>query len=381
MREIETIIIGGGVAGLGCARSLSDAGNNNFLVVTKDIVGSIPESKDTNVNLGAYYIQSSYHNFLPYVDIRRRIRLHEGIWLGEEGERAVFDLRNLPHVWVYVRFMLWLRKFHRHHEELKRRTATESLRSALEKDPFLQQLYNQPGAKFVRDHHLEYWSRHFMNQVSRALGFVDVSEITGFIFCLGMLTIVYPMYEFDYQVDRLVRPFKKKILMDEVIRIKRQGDQWQVTSVSGKSFMSRNLVVATPTDTACALLKIEHERNTVARAFSAHLRGTVKANLDGDRYVFLSQRSGDLALARQDDGTFVFYSHRRDYDLSDYFDDYEVISTRAWDPAFYLGSHILDEDRGNNCYVVGGHNITFIENALISGQFAAHKILQQASLQ
>ncbi|MBW3021430.1 NAD(P)-binding protein, partial [Candidatus Woesearchaeota archaeon] len=50
MKTYNTIIIGGGISGLACARTLSDKKHKDFLLISKDIGGKILESKDGNAS-------------------------------------------------------------------------------------------------------------------------------------------------------------------------------------------------------------------------------------------------------------------------------------------------------------------------------------------
>jgi len=71
-KEVETIIVGGGIAGLGCARTLQD-NNHPFLLITENIGGRILTSKDGTVNYGAYYVGDDYYHVLKYVKKKRRL--------------------------------------------------------------------------------------------------------------------------------------------------------------------------------------------------------------------------------------------------------------------------------------------------------------------
>jgi predicted NAD/FAD-dependent oxidoreductase len=63
----ETVIVGGGIAGLACARQLYDGGRS-FLLVTEDVGGRIRTSADGTVNLGAYYVRGDYDHVNQFVD-------------------------------------------------------------------------------------------------------------------------------------------------------------------------------------------------------------------------------------------------------------------------------------------------------------------------
>ncbi len=52
---IETVIIGGGISGLACARTLHAAGRP-FVLVTDRLGGRMHHSEDGTMNFGAVYI-------------------------------------------------------------------------------------------------------------------------------------------------------------------------------------------------------------------------------------------------------------------------------------------------------------------------------------
>src|SRR3989338_24652 len=72
-QAVETIIIGAGVAGIGCARQLSKH-NRNFLVITEDMGGRITTSPGGCANYGAYFVLNNYDHILPFV--KKGERLH-----------------------------------------------------------------------------------------------------------------------------------------------------------------------------------------------------------------------------------------------------------------------------------------------------------------
>ncbi|MCK5030408.1 MAG: NAD(P)/FAD-dependent oxidoreductase, partial [Thermoplasmatales archaeon] len=51
-KTFDTVIVGAGISGLACARSLSERGED-FLIVSEDIGGRILTSEDGNENYGA----------------------------------------------------------------------------------------------------------------------------------------------------------------------------------------------------------------------------------------------------------------------------------------------------------------------------------------
>ncbi|HIH42190.1 TPA: NAD(P)/FAD-dependent oxidoreductase [Candidatus Woesearchaeota archaeon] len=72
----DTIIIGSGISGLGCAHTLKD-NNKDFLIITEDIGGRICTSNDGKVNYGAYFVTYDYKNLKKLVTKGRKIRFKD----------------------------------------------------------------------------------------------------------------------------------------------------------------------------------------------------------------------------------------------------------------------------------------------------------------
>ena len=166
MQDYDVIIVGGGVSGLACARMLCDEGQENFVVLTRDLRGSIPESKDTSVNYGAYYVQDTYHNFLPYADLRRPIYPTRLSFFTSGKIISLLTVRNLLNIVPLLQFLLFLRKVLKHHEAWKKSSETVSQKKALEADEFLYNLHCTPAGTFIKEHKLEFWKDNLLNHVS-----------------------------------------------------------------------------------------------------------------------------------------------------------------------------------------------------------------------
>ncbi len=63
---VETIIIGGGISGLACARKLHE-NKKEFLLITENIGGRILTSEDGNFNYGALFVLKDYKHVLKFI--------------------------------------------------------------------------------------------------------------------------------------------------------------------------------------------------------------------------------------------------------------------------------------------------------------------------
>ena len=72
--QYETIIIGGGVAGIACLQELKKH-NRDVLLVTKKLGGRLCTSKDGTVNYGAYILPETDTMIQELVDLTERMHL------------------------------------------------------------------------------------------------------------------------------------------------------------------------------------------------------------------------------------------------------------------------------------------------------------------
>ena len=117
-RRVETVIIGGGIAGLACARRLHEE-HRPFLLITENIGGRIRPSANGSVNLGAYYVRSDYTHVNRFVDRGRRIKRRDILRGDEDGSFTRSDLPLLRHLPQTIRFLRLMRQFRRHYEAFK----------------------------------------------------------------------------------------------------------------------------------------------------------------------------------------------------------------------------------------------------------------------
>ena len=84
-----------------------------------------------------------------------------------------------------------------------------------------------------------------------------------------------------------------------------------------------------------------------------------------------------FAIARQEAGLILFSSASRDPDFARYFSSWEVIEHHHWNPAFHLeGDALLECEREPGLYLIGDHNVCDLEDAYITGVYAANRILR-----
>src|SRR3954453_910375 len=121
MRTVDTVIIGGGVAGLSCARRLREAGRE-FRLITDRLGGRMFAGGAATHNFGAAYLTSDYRHVGRFVDRGPRIRRRDAYF--DDGNRltAIWHPRNLRYGRALAPILAELARFRAHWNRLRAAT-------------------------------------------------------------------------------------------------------------------------------------------------------------------------------------------------------------------------------------------------------------------
>lgn len=370
----ETIIVGAGIAGLACARRLHDAGRP-FLMISDNVGGRIQRSRDGTVNLGAYYVRADYAHVNRYVRLGRRIdRLAIERHDRNDGY-TYWDRRLLFYLPQGIRFLRLLAQFRRPYENLKQRSVRIGQAAAIWSDPILSGLYHQPASDFIEEHRIGDLARWYLAPGLHGTAFASLRDITAFTLLLGALPVLVGAYEFTPRFDRLVDGFVDAIARDTVTALRGHGVRYQVETSSNGTITTERVVVATPTQMAKQLLGLPAIKRPVS-AHMFHIAGTLRDEYQRADIHLFHESDPTLAIAQQADGTVLVGSRERHPDLDRHFANWQVVEHRHWNPAFHLlGDELLECEQGPNLYLIGDHNIVGLEDAYLTGLYAANQII------
>ncbi len=370
----ETVIIGGGIAGLACARQLRDS-RHPFLIITKDVGGRICRSTDGAANLGAYYVRGDYSHVNRFVDRGRRIKRHRIQRGDQDGSFRRGDLPLLMHPAQAVRFLLLMREFRRHYETFKQDCLLMSQAQAIKADPLLWGLYQEPATQFIHRHRIEGVARSYLAPVVQGTAFTSVERLTAFTLLVGVLPAIIPIFEYAFRFDRLMAGFEDALLFDSVTGVTSNDGYYMIQTRNGGAFTAENVVVATPVDVSAKLLDLGDVKSPI----DAHMylvRGILRRPWAQATYTLFPEGDLILAIARQTGGSTLFCSVSEDPNFGRYFSTWEIVEHHHWNPAFHLeGDVLLECEQGPGLYLVGDHNVCDLEDAYITGVYAANRIL------
>jgi hypothetical protein len=371
---IDTIIIGAGVAGLSCAKRLK-AKNKKFKVITENIGGRVLESKKGKVEYGAYYIMKNYRYSMKFSKINRRLKKRMISFHSKKQTYGIIDKKLIMHIPQAIKFILILLKFKGHYEKFKKKCEYQPQEEALKSDKYLFDLYKLRAKKFIEDNKITNVIYDFMAEALHGTTFTSIDKLNAFTFLHFSLPLITSTYEVLFEKDKLFGGFKKNIISDLVIKITKNKDSYLVKTKK-KTYSARNVVVATPPHISKKLLGLRKIKGEV-NAHMFHIKGDIKKKWSSSEQSLFSDKNRMLAIAHQLNDTYLFYSKGAHPKFKKYFDKYKIIKHKYWNPAFNLeGSELWKCKQDDNLYLIGDHNVCGLEDALITGLYAANQIIK-----
>jgi len=375
-KTYETIIIGAGISGLACANHLQKHGKD-FLLISKDIGGRIRTSEDGTANYGAFFVCSDYENVLPFVTLQSRIRLSDFCFHENETAYQFYGPRLFLYLHQFMKIKQHLKQFRNALQTFRKTAEKTSQKKAIEADPLLYSLFIKDADDFVKENRLEPGTDKYLSKALYSTTFSPVSDMNAFSFLQFLLPLITPIYAFRFEKQTLTSSFQDTILIDTATDINRTADQYKIKT-NTDTFLAKNLVLATEISWSSQFASIK-EMNTPVSTHMLHIRGTPKPLIARKTYQLFCHPSMVQSIADLGDGAYLFYYKDTQPPLEHYFHNPQVITHHFWDPAGRIHGHVLTEsDRGKNMYLIGDYNIAGLEEAYITGMYAANQIITSA---
>jgi len=373
--ESRTIIVGGGIAGLSCAMRLMERGEE-FLLVTDLLGGRIRYSAEKNVNYGAYFVMSNYKYASRIVNRDKRINPLDACFHNDEktcfSTLSLHTLANLP---GFIRFLSALMEFRKHYEVFKERCLGIPQKEALSRDPYLERLYYLPAADFIREKRIQKVAADYVAKFAYACTAADIDTITAFDFLNVSLGMVLPIYQLKFNHKAIAEKLGRHLIFDTISQIAPSSEGYVLTGKSGKTYLARNIVLATPASVTQNLLNLPEIRKA-CQIYVHHIKAVLKPQYRKRSLNLFPSASEFSLIAKQQDGTYLIYARKKDADLSKLCLEYEIIGSQDWDQAMYVyGNEYLEQTWGEGLYIAGDHNGLGLEPSAISGIYAANQII------
>lgn len=379
MEHRKIIIIGGGIAGISCALKLREAGEE-FIMITDRLGGRIYYSDDEKVNYGAYFVMGNYHHVKKVLRKATGLsKINAQFHKSEDNYYSLASLKTIRLLPQLFRFVFAMIRFSNHFEKYKKNCEIMPVREALDKDPYMRDIFYTPAADFIARNGFAGAHDAFFSMFSYACTAVPAEKINALDYLTLSCGLLLPIHRFVFDNAGMAERFRGALVAGSVASIEKKKELYVLKTKSGRKFTCEYAVVATPGSVTKKLLHLPFIRKSyLLQVF--HVRGTLKDTYAGYRMNLFHEKSKVIIISVEDDGTYMVFASTKDTrHLGDYFKSYEIIGSVTWEKALYTeGKEIVDEQTaafGKNLYIAGEHNGVGMEPSAISGIFAANRIL------
>lgn len=370
----ETVIIGAGISGLACALKLQEK-DRDFIIISKDVGGRILTSKDGKVNYGAFFVCSDYKNVLKHVTIKSRIKLSDFCFHNLDKNYVLYRPTLILYLFQFIKVKKLLYRFRKSLRNLRRISSHISQKAAIENDPFLYKLYMQNARDFVKENNIERGTKKYLSQALYSTTFSEINEINAFSYLQFLLPLITPIYTFKFEKEKMIEPFKEKIIYGLVKNITYKDRIYKI-KFNENFVYSKNLVLATHIGWSKEFSGVTNTNKPI-NTNMLHIKGTPKKVFSKKQYYLFTPPCNEQAIACLNDGTYLFYYRYKQPNLNNFFKNFRLLARHPWNPAGTINGHILIEsNRGNNMYLIGDYNVAGLEESYITGIYAANQITQ-----
>jgi len=381
-RKIETIIIGGGIAGLACARRLHDQGRE-FRLLTDRLGGRMHSLEKALHNFGAIYITSDYRYVRRYVRKGERVRMHRVAFWDNDRFITILNPRNCRRAKAIARLYRELLNFRRHFNQLRTRSPWVCQAKLLQSDPWLERTVREPATEFVRRHDFNEIDQIFTNSILRSTVFAETDQVNTFYYLACLMPILLPTYiaDFSKTIGKLTAGFSHHISLTKVLSLKQKRDGLYEVTTDREQLKCRHVVVATPchnTRTFCPELDCTDDDRVCEIPISTlHVSGRRRSEFQPGKTAFLPpEHPVTVLMPIGNGGPEILFGHKSDPDLTPFFDEYRITDCVSWKTGIILsGPKWRPLSPRMNLYTIGDYNICGLEDSFLTGLFAANQIL------
>lgn len=377
---VESIIIGGGVSGMACGKTLHEHGKD-FLLLTREHGGRMLTSQSHVVNYGASYVTSDYENILPFMGGGKPIRTSECYFFRDGRLINLFDLRTLRSSGALVRLLVAARDFRKRLKRLRRRALYEQQKDILASDAVLSEHVKTPARLFVEKLGLDDLNDLFFAPLFNSTGFIEFDQSNAFHYLDNLMPLLCRTYVADHSrcCEEMSKGWRNPIRIEEVDELIRgDGGYYSVRTIRA-TYRAQNVVLALPYKDAIRLWPVpEPEHNVPVHVIE--LVGVRRPGFRDKGIVFFRPGEHDITILwRQSTGSDIIFSKVCNPALDQYYESHHIIREVCWQTAAVLsGGEWAAQDLGDGMYLASDYNICGLEDAFITGVYAANRIIKDS---
>jgi uncharacterized protein with NAD-binding domain and iron-sulfur cluster len=382
----ETIIIGGGAAGMYCAIKLQEA-NRPYTLITDRMGGRIMDRKDLNTNFGAVFFFGTYTHMKKILKDDGKVIPSLTAACCHPDEKTQFSAlskRTLSHGYQLLKFFLFMRmKFIPKYTKFKKDCENMQVKDALKKNPFLEELFYMTADQFIKKIKIQGIADDLVSLFAHGCTGSKINTLSALDYLNCVQGLVSELKIFRFDEDAMTARLNSgtgNVQFDTVTSVRKNSDgTYAVDTASGNTYDAKNVVLATPADVTAKIVspvvKLPRIRNA-SILYAYLIRGEMKERYRKHIVHIFGDTIPIIFTRRRSDGQYEVFTEK-EIDMGKYFGHYEVVEKVFWPKALFTNPNIvLDQDLAPNLWMAGDHNGLGMEPAAISGIYAANQILK-----
>jgi hypothetical protein len=378
----NTIIVGGGSAGMSCALHLKEAGQE-FVLLTDVLGGRICYSEPEAVNFGAYFVMANY-NFAKRL-VTKRTWINPLSVTFHNNDTEIFNtiswhsVRRIPQL---LKFYRAIYTFIRHYNKYKERCQIMPQREAMAADKYIEDMFQKPASQFIKEKGFEKAAHDYISKFSYACTGVDMENITALDMMNCCMGLAVPIHRFSFDRASMELQLGGRVQYGTITSVSESDGLFHLETGDGKQYTSNNLVLATPAVVTQQLLGLNTPLRQTCKLYVYHIKAKLKDKFTKKEMNVFPFVSKIVFSALMDDGSYLVYTRENNEKLLNILcNEYKVIGMKGWDKAMYVyGQAYIEQQYGKCLYVAGDHNGLGLEPTALSGVYAANQIIKQSSV-
>ncbi|WP_213992134.1 FAD-dependent oxidoreductase [Sodalis sp. dw_96] len=349
-------------------------------MLTDILGGRIRYSEEEKVNFGAYFVMSNYHFAKKLVTRRTWINPFSVTFHNNDKEWfntiSLHSVMRLPQL---VKFYIALYFFIRHYSRYKIRCQTMPQRQAMAADPYIDKLFHQRAADFIREKGFEKAAHDYVSKFSYACTGVDMNNITALDMMNCCMGLGVPIHRFSFDRQAIESKLGYRARQESVEKIQRFNNGYLLETASGAQYSADNVVLATPAFVTKKLLNLDIPLRQTCQLYVYHVEAVLKEKYADRQMNVFSFESEIVFTAIMDDGSYLIYARDQNEKLLDKVcSHYKILGKVGWDKAMYVyGDAYMEQDFEDGLYIAGDHNGLGLEPTALSGVYAANRIIKK----
>ena len=201
--------------------------------------------------------------------------------------------------------------------------------------------------------------------------------MNAFSFIQFLTPLITPIYTFDFEKDRMTKPFQDNITIGQVSDIQYKNGQYKI-KFDNTFVNAENIVLATEIEWSKHFTDVLQTNKSID-THMLHIKGNPRKNIARKKYHLFQSNNNIQAIADASNGTHLLYYKKEPPNLEKFFVNPQIIAEKYWRMAGTInGHHLIEASRGKNMYLIGDYNIAGLEDAYITGVYSANQIMKKS---